>query len=384
MRQKTLSLHGSYVECYLYFDFAWLISKDGLIRAFDIQEFCNKQLNGNGNAAGKLFADNRRIVPGRPDQEIDRLLQTDTTIDVSEDDVERFSYTFGSRVDFRSILDIRFYYGRAYFSTEKSIHQFKALDRDNLEFGGLGRTAKAPLNQRRVSDLACRQFRCRYGAVSAACGKNGGLIAFGTNTEESGWEIAFQEFASQSYGIELNTDAISNLRTPTQVEFYRAESGRAALAVQNKLEAEESGQEKVELMTVGGLDYQEQSAHFRELIEHAGSSAKRMFLFKSTIWVEFHDGTIKRLAATDRDQITENPRELGSFTAPGRVLSTDNTEMGVVVESDDRVFLRRPKLWVTLVNDQVHSVRGYMNSKRYRNIVTAVRRESVELIALVP
>ncbi|KAK0360313.1 hypothetical protein LTR94_027797, partial [Friedmanniomyces endolithicus] len=261
---------------------------------------------------------------------------------------------------------------------------FKALDRDNLDFGGLGRTAKTPLNQRRVSDLASRQFRCRYGAVSAACGKNGGLIAFGTNTEESEWEISFQEFASQSYGIELNTDAISNLRTPTQVEFYHAESGRTALSVQNKLEAEESGRQEVELMTVGGLDYQEQSAQFRELIEHAGSSAKRMFLFKSTIWVEFHDGTIKRLAATDRNQITENPRELGSFAAPGRVLSTDNTEMGVVVESDDRVFLRRPKLWVTLVNDQVHSVRGYMNSKRYRNIVTAVRRECVELIALVP
>ncbi|AJR22505.1 MULTISPECIES: hypothetical protein [unclassified Sphingobium] len=384
MRRKTLSLHGSYVECYLYFDFAWLISKDGLIRAFDIEEFCNKRLNGSGNAAGKLFADNRRIVLGRPDQEIDRLLEVDSTIDVSEDDVERFSYTFDRKIDFKSVLDIRFYYGRAYLSTEKSIHQFTALDRDNLEFGGIGRTARVSLNQRRVSDLACRQFRCRYGAVSAACGKNGGLIAFGTSTDESGWEIAFQEFASQSYGIELNTDAISNLRTPTQVEFYRAKSGRAALAVENRFEAEESKQDNVELMTVSGLDYTDQSALFKELIEHAGSSAKRVFLFKSTIWVEFQNGTIKRLAATDRDQIVEIPRELGSFTAPGRVLSTDNTKMGVVVESDDSVFLRRPKLWVTLVNDQVHSVRGYMNSKRYQNIVTAVRRECVELIALVP
>ncbi|QCL95498.1 hypothetical protein [Agrobacterium tumefaciens] len=383
MRRITLSLHGHYVECYLYFDFAWLISKDGLIRAFDIEEFCRNRLNGSGNAASKIFADNRRISAGGPDQEVDRLLQTKSSLDVSVDDVERFSYTFESNVDFKSLLDIRFYYGRAYFSTEKSIHQFTALDRGNLQFGGIGRAAKVSLNRRLVSDLACRQFRCRYGAVSAACGKNGGLVAFRTNSNDSDWEIAFQKFASHSYGIELNRNAISNLRTPTQVEFYNAQSRKTASISSSGLEADEAKQDTVELMSVGDLGYQSQADHLRDLIETGGSAVKRVFLFKSTFWVEFQNGTIKRLAATEKEQIT-NPRILGSFDAPGRVLSTDNTKMGVVVETDDHVFLRCQGRWVTIVDDQVHSMRGYMNSKRYQNVVTAVRRERVDLVALMP
>lgn len=114
MRRISLRLHGAYVEAYLYFDFAWLISKDGLIRAFDIDEYCSKRLNGSGNAVSKLFANNQRLTLGKPDPEVDRLLETQISIDVSENDLECFSYTFRSLVDFESILDLRFYYGRAF------------------------------------------------------------------------------------------------------------------------------------------------------------------------------------------------------------------------------------------------------------------------------
>ncbi|MES2449634.1 MAG: hypothetical protein V4610_03610 [Pseudomonadota bacterium] len=382
MRRISLNLHGRYVEAYLYFDFAWLISKDGLIRAFDIEEFCKGRLNGSGNAASKLFANNQRLFPGRVDPEIDRLLTTEA-IDVSEDDLERFSYTFKSHVDFKSVLDIRFYYGRAFYSTEKSIQQFTAQGRDDLEFYGIGRTVKEPLKQRHVSDFASRQFQCRYGAVSAACGRDGGLIGFGASSDESNWEVDFDRFASRSYGIELNPDAISNLRTPTQVEFYHAQSARVTPDLSNKVMNEEGSPDKLELTTVDGPGYQEQTKLIANLVEEVGLTPKRVFLFKSTLWIEFENGTMRRVNATKDDKISDAPTISPSFAAPGRVLSTSLTNIGVIAESDDQVFLYQNKRWHVLVDDQVHSVRGYMNSRRYKHVVTAVRRDKVELISLI-
>jgi len=382
MRRISLRLHGAYVEAYLYFDFAWLISKDGLIRAFDIEEYCSKRLNGSGNAASKLFANNQRITPENLDPEVNRLLKPQSSIDVSENDIERFSYTFKSLFDFKSILDFRFYYGRAFYSTEKSIQQFTAQGRDDLEFNGIGRTVKQPLHERLVSDSACRQFQCRYGAVSAACGRDGGLIGFGANSDESNWEIEFGKFAAQSYGIELNPDAISNLHTPTEVEFYRAQSSRATADISNKLKSEEGRPDKLELTTVGERSYEEQTKLIANLVRQVGQAPKRIFLFKSTLWIEFENGTMRRVVATEADKVSDNPTITQSFAAPGRILATSLTSIGVIAEGDDQVFLWKNKRWHVLVDDQVHSVRGYMNSRRYRNVVTAVRRDQVELISL--
>ncbi|USI72897.1 hypothetical protein [Sphingomonas morindae] len=370
------------MEAYLYFDFAWLISKDGLIHAFDIDEYCSKRLNGSGSAASKLFANNQRLTLGKPDPEVDRLLETQTSIDISETDLERFSYTFKSLVDFKSVLDLRFYYGRAFYSTEKSIQQFTAQGRDDLESNGIGRTVKQPLHERHVSDSACRQFQCRYGAVSAACGREGGLIGLGASSDESNWEIDFRKFAPQSYGIELNPDAISNLRTPTQVEFYHAQS-RATAGVSDRLQSEEGRPDKLELTTVDGPSYEQQTKLIADLVKQVDQAPKRFFLFKSTLWIEFENGTMRRVLATEADKLSNNPTITPSFAAPSRVLATSLTSIGVIAEGDDQVFLRQKNRWHVLVDDQVHSVRGYMNSRRYRHVVTAVRRDQVELISLL-
>jgi len=304
-------------------------------------------------------------------------------IDVSEDEVEQFSYSFKSHVDFKSVLDVRFYYGRGFYSTEKSIQQFTAHDRDDLEFNGIGRTVKEPLGERLVSDSACRQFQCRYGAVSAACGKDGGLIGFGASVDDPDWEIAFDRFAPQSYGIELNPDAISNLRTPTQVEFYRAHSDRVSTRPNADISSEEGKPDQLELTTVDQLGFEAQTNLIAGLVAKAGQPAQRVFLFKSTLWVEFEDGTMRRVKATEDDKVTDNPTISHSFRAPGRILSTSLTTLGVIAESDDQAFIWHKNQWHLLVDDQVHSLRGYMASRRYRHVVTAVRRQQVELISLV-
>src|SRR4051812_24043804 len=114
MRIKRLILPGRYVEAYLYFDFAWLFSKDGVVRAFDIARYCAERLNGEGGAAERLFSNNQMLpqyATASPavEQALASLLSSNRPIDVSAADVDLYSYIFPTGAACRSVLDVRFY-----------------------------------------------------------------------------------------------------------------------------------------------------------------------------------------------------------------------------------------------------------------------------------
>ena len=382
MRRATLSLHGHFVEAYLYFDFAWLISKDGLVRAFDIERFCTERLNGSGSAAAKLFANNQRLADSRFASDVNNLLESETPIDVSEADVDKFSYIFKADFDFKSIFDLKFYYGRAYLSTENSIQQFTAKGRNLLEFSRIGHSARDKLDEKHVWDHSSRQLQCRYGVVSAACGRGGGLLGLKASSEDPDFEISFEPFTDRSFGIELNANALTSLRTLTDVEYFSAHSDRSLRPSSRVGEDETERRGGLELKGVDGRGFKLQSDLIKGMFKDSDSKALRVYLFKSTVWIETEDGKLQRVKTAASDALLDAPELLGHFSAPGRILSTANTDVGVVIESDDHVYLRRSGHWYTLLYDQVYSVRGYMNSKRYRNVVTAVRRKQVDLIAI--
>lgn len=383
MRRATLSLHGRFVDAYLYFDFAWLVSRDGLVRAFDIERYCLEKLNGIGRSAANLFANNQDIAIAQLSENLTRLLDGETVIDVTEADVDDYSYIFQFGFDFKSIFDLKFYYGRAYLSTEKSIQQFTARGRRDLEVSLDGRTSRSKLSEKHVSDRASRQFQCRYGAVSAACGKNGGLLGLGASSDDPEWEIAFDEFTDQSFSIELNSNALSSLRTPTQVELFQAHSDRSLRQKVRSRSEDEGNRDGLELKGVDGRGFEHQAARIRDLINTTGEGVRRVFLFKNTVWVETEGGKLRSVRTAKQDTLVDEPEVGPEFSSPARILSTANTKMGTVVEGDDQVFLRRSGRWNVLVDDQVYSVRGYLNSKRYQNVITAVRRRQVDLITIV-
>ena len=383
MRIKRLQLSGHFVEAFLYFDYAWLFSKDGVVRAFDLSKYCEERLNGESGAAMALFSDNRRlkIEQGTGANEptaLARLMASDAPIQVPVQDVDGYSHIFRTAVTCRSILDVRFYNGRAFVGTDDGMSQFVALGREDLRDTPLGRS-NTGLSDQRVSDRPARQIQGRYGAVTAACGPDGGIVGVGVGAERRDRRVVFEQFAERSYAVEMNGNAVSSLATSTRVELYAVDSRKGAERV--VMADRDDAPDRSVVVGITGRGFNAVDAGLNHLIDEV-VGATRTFLFKDTLWVLAQD-RIHRFKLADKDAVVD-PRPSGTMVKPpARVLSTSTSKAGVLVESDDEVFLLNGGRWRVLVAEPVYSVRGYPTSKRYRHLVTSVCQDRVELAALL-
>ncbi|MBB5046265.1 hypothetical protein HNR60_001010 [Rhodopseudomonas rhenobacensis] len=382
MRLKRLVLPGKFVDAYVYFDFAWLFSKDGVVRAFDLARYCEKRLNGESDAAVALFSNNQLLPQyqgGREASALTQLLSSDEAIEVAAPDVDNFSYIFRAGAGCRSVLDVRFYNRRAFVGADNGIQQFLALGREDLQVREIGFSASANLRHQRVSDLPARQIRGRLGAVAAACGPAGGVVGFGAATDDPNWRITFKPFAERCFGIELNQHAVSCIAGSTAVERYGV-SGQKVQQQPTRGVFRDDEQDSVELTDVKGRDFELQDAKINRRIADL-PGANRTFLFKDTLWVLADDGFYYfRLAQNDERPVS---RFVKMTKPPERVLSASGSKAGIIVESDDQVFVLNQNIWRTLLSEPVHSVRGYPSSKRFQHLITAVTRDRVELTAIL-
>ncbi|UPJ52974.1 hypothetical protein IVB30_17620 [Bradyrhizobium sp. 200] len=383
MRLKRLILPGRFVEAYVYFDFAWLFSKDGVVRAFDLARYCQERLNGEGSVAAALFSNNQLLSQhqrsdGQESSDLTQLLSSEKPIEVTAKDVDGYSYIFHTEGACRSVLDVRFYNGRAFVGADNGIRQFFALGRDDLQESKLGRSAAESLHDQRVSELPARQIRGRLGAVAAACGPAGGIVGFGAGTDDRDWRISFQPFTERCYGIELNGRAVSSLVNSTAIELYGV--GRQEVQPRDARVLSDDEYDGLELTDVKGRGVGVQDAQLNQVITRL-PGAVRTFLFKETFWVLAQDGFYYfRFIANGEITVPRRPTVKAPST---RVLSASGSAAGLIVESDDEVFLLNDHRWTNLVSEPVHSVRGYPSSKRYKRLITAVTRDRVELAAVL-
>lgn len=385
MKFKRLILPGRFVEAYLYFDFAWLFAKDGTIRAFDIAAFCEARLNGDGAAAIALFSDNRALSANRivqPELQIsaDQLLDADQTIEATAHDVDCFSYIFERVLSFKSLLDTRFYYGRGYIGTDASIVQLEARSRQNFTAERLGRASRDGLGQRLVSDRPARAFQCRFGAIGAACGSEGGLIGFDAASDKPDWTVRFEPFAEKSFGLELNGYAVTNLADMNTIELYSTSLRESNLRPQPS-NLEEKG-EPACLEMVKEQSYLEETASLNRMFNR--DDADGIFLFSKTVWQFTLGGSANRVQLIDKNLHVHSDlyAKPVKSTLSGRALAMSTTDVGVLVETDDEVLVMGRTGWTSLVDEAVYSMRGYQNSKRYQHVMTAVTRDRAELITI--
>jgi len=383
MRLKRLVLPGKFVDAYVYFDFVWLFSKDGVVRAFDLARFCEERLNGERGVAAALFSNNKLLSQyqdddGREAPALAQMLSSDRPIEVALPDVNAFSYIFQTKGACRSVLDVRFYNGRAFVGADNGIQQFIALGRDDLQDSQLGRSASESLHDQRVSELPARQIRGRLGAVAAACGPAGGIVGFGAGTDDRNWRISFKSFADRCYGIELNQHAVSSMAGGLAVELYGVNRHRVAQQPTRGIQDDEH--DAVELTGVKGRGFEVQGVHLNRQIAGLPGAA-RTFLFKETLWVLAEDGFYYfRLVQNNEIAVSQSMR---MAKPPTRVLSASGSSAGVIVESDDEVYVLNGGRWHTLVSEPVHSVRGYPSSKRFQRLITAVTQDRVEIAAIL-
>ncbi|MBF0872145.1 MAG: hypothetical protein ABF562_11645 [Gluconobacter japonicus] len=378
---KRLVLHGTFIEAYLYFDFLWLFASDGSVRAFDIAAFCNECLNGEAAAARALFSDNRLIQTGNDElySQVTRLRKIGGRYDVSPTDIDRFSYIFERELEFRSLLDVKFYYGCAYVGTDASTVQLTVASQGSSR-EKRGSIARSGLNNRKLSDLPARAFHCRFGAIGAACGPAGGLIGFGADLEDRVSEFQLKLFTQSSYGVALNGPVITNLSRRNQVQIFDATLEDESST--KEIDSEFSHlDEKYSLTNISKNPSEEISNKINGFSEK--DSIEGMFLFNKTIWKFDAEGYCCRVKLMG-DGFNLGPIELtpSRQAPPGRVLSMSSMLGGVIAETDDAVFIQQSGQWKSLIEEPVYSTRGYQNSKRYQRVATAVTRDRVEIIVI--
>lgn len=219
---RRLSLPGNFVEAFLYFDFLWLVSPEGDIWAFDIKQFVEAKFSD------PIIARQCTMAFARNDQISNPFANFDTNsvpynVEVTRGELEQYSRVFDTRLDFRSILDMRCYYGRVFLATDNSVRQLTALSRSDLAHVSLGRRANGQMGGDVVHDARCVQFRCQFGIISAACANDGGFYAAGASSLDPSWRATFSRFTSHSLATEFVADRLTNIPDINGVEFYKTD-----------------------------------------------------------------------------------------------------------------------------------------------------------------
>lgn len=380
---RRLSLPGNFVEAFLYFDFLWLVSSEGDMWSFDIKQFIEAKFSD------PIIARQCAMVFARNDQISQPFagLQTEyvpENIVVTQQELEQYSRIFDTRLDFRSVLDMRCYYGRVFLATDKNIRQLNALNRSDLGHVPLGRRANGQMGGEVVHDARCVQFRCQYGIVSAACAYDGGFYAAGANSQDFSWRASFKQFTDHSLATEFVADRLTNIPEPDDVRFYKTDYH---LEPDNNAPADDLNDNDFETFNVTKIEGQDEQLSERAtqaVLGVNGSYAgkvSRVFLSRSALFVVSFDHVVRSIKLADRDGIVEKLKGSRPFPAArGPILAMTSSALGMIAELDEEVAVLSDGRWHTIFEDAVYSVRGYPYSKWYRNLITTVGSERTDLI----
>jgi hypothetical protein len=383
MRLKSLIVPGRFVEAYLYYDFLWLIAKSGETYALDFHAYLKSKFNNDNSIS--IFTRNDLIISsGRFldynsfSDELKNFINS-PSIEMSIAEVESYSRIFDTRITDRSILDFRCYYGRAYVATERGIRQMSVFGRADMNHIQRGARANGQLGGERIHEAKCLQLRSYLGALTAACGSDGGWYVPGASNPDRGWTAKLSKFAEKARATEI-VGGHATAVTSTDISLYSTDTRskqHAAFATGDTSESWES----------------RELTHVREKDDNAGrrvdetleavtkiTGVSQLFLTRRTLFAVGENNALTYITiASKTDRLLEPTSKTLSKT-PDDVLSMTSSSSGIIAETESAAFLLSGNRWSKIFDGQLYSVRGYPGSKWYRNLITAVGRDRTEMI----
>ncbi|WP_380784849.1 hypothetical protein [Sphingomonas sp. R86521] len=392
MITKRMVLEGDYVEAFLYFDFLWLFDNDGGVYAFDLETYIEKELNGSGSAARKLFARNDEMVKlsGRPygslqTPDVQNLVASDAPIVVSVQDVLKYSIFVDAGTVLNRPLDVRMYNGHAFVSVPGGLALFEAFGREDTSSVSMG-SARSGMKTKaeRVFDSGTPlQIQCRLGALSLSCGGEGLYGGVGALTQ-GWWRPELNRVADVSFGCEVARAGISSIPEAAGLELRSVET--VVVPATSGRRRKDEAVEPVAIMKIAANVDEEASRQFEEIIATASTSnvlAEQTFLSTTSAYTSFSDGRMVRTALTKQNAFGHARWDGVWFPAPeGEVIAMTTTAGKMIAETHEDVQILDQEKWVRLFGEPVLRVRGYPNSKWYRQLVTIVGEGQAELVFL--
>ncbi len=390
MRFKRLILPGDFVEAFLYFDFLWLVHEAGDVWAFDIAACMHAKFPSDADTATMVFARNDLLSSNSTFENFEdfspavRAFIDQGDVELTREELERFSRIFDTKIDARSVLDMRCYYSRAYIATEKSVVQFKLFGRDQLAHVSVGARANGQLGGVKVHDAKCLQFRSQYGVISAACGTDGAWYAREASSGlDTGWTAKFEKFATVSHATEFVADRLTSIASFKKLDVFRTKRQNSnRIQTKPPIDSGSEVTEREEITEVSGIDEDIEAGVAKELSQ-ASSTVEfppvKLFLTRNVLFAFHANAAVTTIRLADHGEVVA-PRARQVSKSPGPVLSSSTSSLGLLIELDEAVCVLSGNRWQQIYDGPVYSVRGYPGAKWYRRLVTAVGDGRTELI----
>ncbi|MFY8093529.1 MAG: hypothetical protein ACOVN0_08615 [Niveispirillum sp.] len=392
MRVSRLTLDGEFIEAFLYYDFLWLLTRDGEAWAFDMTAYLNDEVASNDPDAVMAFTrndqmprDNRGYVDSQFKKKVSREFGRDGLY-VEKKIVHKYSRVFKAfDNDAKSVLDFRCYYGRGFIATESRVFSLQMLGRTDLNHMQLGGYGNGALQGSPMADFRCRQFRTNFGMITAAAGPDGAWYASGLLANNPKSEIKFKRFSEKSVATEVMAGQVANVISQNSLRFFETDIH----PIQNEDHCLEDEQQKQEIDNIESENttYTDKVNGSLQAIENEKKTVfTKTFLSKSKIFASDNKNILHTISITENNMLKDPERTEPYPCAPGPILSLTFSAGGkAIVELDDRVCMWNSykKTWDDIFDGEVYSVRGYPGSRWYQNLVTLVGDDRVELSFIV-
>lgn len=278
----------------------------------------------------------------------------------------------GLEISANIILDTNIYNGRIYLGTDNGLyHGDFDWGRDNVDLAS---------SFTRRSDTKCVSTTVGYGAINASCGDQGLYSGF----DEFGW-IKFQKknglrkVAEKSFRSTWLAYDVVNYTSSTELTLLRTS--------REKLKSE-TGKPTGSRQVLTGIGTERVDLGY--LLEHVQAefgvskeSLQYVYNSKHDVFIHTLDGNFYSIEISLQKIGGPKIRFTRTYKGKGtRILSAHPTDVGLIIETDKRVFLFANERWWSIMESAVLSIRTFPRSKRFRNLVALTTEEGLHLVGL--
>lgn len=266
------------------------------------------------------------------------------------------------------LLDIELYNRRLYLGADTGLYHI------DYDWSGDGPEREDDPTKR--LDARCICLTARLGALNVSCGDQGLFSAF----DEFHW-------SHNGFVRDIHQVADKSLRTAwfgdDLVNYPRASAPSLLKGMHQTVDVEGFERERRIL-----VDFEEEKENLDYLFEGLGTQeapvpVRYAYNSNNTFFVQTEDGDFATVG-TRRDRGDEPAAQFARSYAGtgGRILSAHFVAPGLVLETDDQVLAFVNGEVMPIVSSEVLSVRSFMRSKRYRNLVTITKEDGILLTSL--
>src|SRR5579859_5977811 len=388
MRTATLYIPGDFEDAYLYMGWLVVVTADRSFRFYNLDdivaEIC-KQVPSSAYIAELMFRHNEWLTsaqfmsltktPSAVQEVVTQFdlfpkphFQIPPEVGFKEHDV---------RIDTNVVLDYFIYNRQIYVGSKDGLFSaFVDWDED---------VPSLPARFHKRFDKRCINLTGRFGAVVASCGDDGLLWSAEDayrdyETEKTHWESA----EDKSVRARWLSNGIINYKTAIDPNLLgiRKTRSREPLADdhddQGNLVVAAIGEEHTPLqqLLLSEIKSHTPDVFDADLIQYIFNSDKVVFIFT-------FDGHFFALDMKARKvgppQLRFNHTYKGADT---RILSAAATKLGVVLETDHRVWHFANGDWTPVLDSRAISVRTFPNAKNSHNLISVTTEDGIYLVGM--